>query len=293
MSPPEDFNFQVIFQLVVTRRNTAVYNRVLNFDQFSRQRYNHYPLICVGVYNRDYSGWQGDFNDQEPWKPSEACSTAVAAKVAHCLCVPYPRTRGNVRVMHAEREKSNALGEMATYFETDVHRRAMHKITRALKESQELKREWYKREMKEREMQITLEKEEREMKKRIHVQQAIEYCEAKLSEKKINLGHDICYERIPDTRASLLPERHSEKTLFKVKRGLRGFVNGARVSALADTGCSGNSVSLAFAQEMKLALHGSPTKFVLGNSTSIKSLGRLTPLACSDIHTALMLPQVP
>lgn len=91
-----------------------------------------------------------------------------------------------------------------------------------------------------------------------------------------------CYDQripwieIPDTRASWLPERHSQKTRFKVKRGLPGFVNGARVSALADTGCSGNSVSLAFAQEMKLALHGSPTKFVLGNSTCIKSLGRLT-----------------
>ena len=131
-----------------------------------------------------------------------------------------------------------------------------------------------------------------EMKKAFQIRLALIHLEAKLSKKKVDLG-DICYEGIPDKRASYLPDRHSQKTLFKVKRGLPGFVNGARVSALADTGCSGNLVSLAFAQERKLALHGSPTKFVLGNSTSIKSLGRLTPLACSDIHTALMLSQVP
>ena len=134
--------------------------------------------------------------------------------------------------------------------------------------------------------------EAREMEKRIQVQQALKRLEAKLPKKKVDLG-DICDEGIPDKRASWLPDRHSQKTLFKVKRGLPGFVNGARVSALADTGCSGNLVSLAFAQELKLAIHGSPTKFILGNSTSINSLGRMTTLACSGIHSALMLLQVP
>ncbi|KAI4219559.1 MAG: hypothetical protein LQ349_008318, partial [Xanthoria aureola] len=187
----------------------------------------------------------------------------------------------------AEREKTKAWEEMVTDYSEHKLIYSEHEFTRALKEIKELRemtemRTWGEKieesHLVSDALDMLMERymKKREMKKMIHVQQALEYWEAKLSEKKINLGHGICYERIPDTRASLLPERHSEKTLFKVKRGLRGFVNGARVSALADTGCSGNLVSLAFAQEMKLALHGAPTKFVLGNSTSIKSLGTVT-----------------
>lgn len=213
-------------------------------------------------------------------------------------------------MMHAEREKSNALGViLPNSAQAYSAHKENYRRSKEFKERGEMWREMPSRERHERQtgpivysnvsvMLLTFSDEGEmidlaEMRKRIHAQQALEYWEAKLSEKKINLGHDICYERIPDTRASLLPERHSQKTRFKLKRGLPGFVNGARVSALPDTGCSGNIVSLAFAQEMKLAIHGPPTNFRLGNSTSIKSLGRLTLSACSDIHTVLMLPQVP
>ncbi|KAL8845811.1 MAG: hypothetical protein Q9221_009053 [Calogaya cf. arnoldii] len=78
------------------------------------------------------------------------------------------------------------------------------------------------------------------------------------------------------TRASLPPGNHPRNLSTKIKRGLPGFVNGARVSALPDTGSSRNVVSLAFAQEMKIGIHGSPADFKLGNSTYTKSVGTVT-----------------
>ena len=69
----------------------------------------------------------------------------------------------------------------------------------------------------------------------------------------------------------------TKKTISKVKRGLSGFVNGTRATALPDTGSTRNVVSEAFAKEMQLEIKGSPSKFVLGNSRMIESLGELLP----------------
>ncbi|KAL8726145.1 MAG: hypothetical protein Q9166_006902 [cf. Caloplaca sp. 2 TL-2023] len=67
-----------------------------------------------------------------------------------------------------------------------------------------------------------------------------------------------------------------KKAFSKVKRGLSGFVNGTRVSALPDTGSPRNVVSHAFAQEMDLTIEGSSSEFVLGNSKRTRSLGTVT-----------------
>lgn len=104
-------------------------------------------------------------------------------------------------------------------------------------------------------------------------------------------GHRMPFDQ--HRGASWSPGKHPQRILSKTKRGLPGFVNGARVSALPDTGCSRNTVSLAFAQDMKLAIRGSPADFKLGNSTYTKSLGRLIWSGAFSIYTALMLPQVP
>ncbi|KAI4268342.1 MAG: hypothetical protein L6R38_007874 [Xanthoria sp. 2 TBL-2021] len=87
-------------------------------------------------------------------------------------------------------------------------------------------------------------------------------------------GHRMPFDQ--HRGASWSPGKHPQRILSKTKRGLPGFVNGARVSALPDTGCSRNTVSLAFAQDMKLAIRGSPADFKLGNSTYTKSLGTVT-----------------
>lgn len=63
--------------------------------------------------------------------------------------------------------------------------------------------------------------------------------------------------------------------ISKVKRGLPGFVNGSRVSALPDTGSSRNVVSQDFSRERKLQPVGTPSDFLLGNSQRTRSLGRL------------------
>ncbi|KAL8652114.1 MAG: hypothetical protein Q9226_004398 [Calogaya cf. arnoldii] len=84
------------------------------------------------------------------------------------------------------------------------------------------------------------------------------------------------YMKVHVISMSWSPGIHPQRILSKIKRGLPGFVNGARVSALPDTGSSRNVVSLAFAQDMKLGIHGSPADFMLGNSTYTKSIGTVT-----------------
>ncbi|CAF9920878.1 hypothetical protein IMSHALPRED_005028 [Imshaugia aleurites] len=59
----------------------------------------------------------------------------------------------------------------------------------------------------------------------------------------------------------------------KIKRGLPGFVNGSRTSALADTGAAQNIVSEAFVQERRLRVKESQGRFRLGNFTFAQSIG--------------------
>ncbi|KAM0796708.1 hypothetical protein BDR22DRAFT_510597 [Usnea florida] len=59
----------------------------------------------------------------------------------------------------------------------------------------------------------------------------------------------------------------------KIRRGLPGFINGARTAALADTGAAQNVVSLDFAHRHGLVLGGKAAMFRLGNSKSVQSVG--------------------
>ena len=63
--------------------------------------------------------------------------------------------------------------------------------------------------------------------------------------------------------------------VVKIKRGLPGFINGSRTSALADTGAAQNVISAAFAQEMGLVLQGKAAVFRLGNSKRAQSIGEI------------------
>ena len=60
----------------------------------------------------------------------------------------------------------------------------------------------------------------------------------------------------------------------KIRRGLPGFINGARTAALADTGAAQNVVSLDFAHKHGLVLEGKAAMFRLGNSKSVQSVGQ-------------------
>ncbi|KAL9069729.1 MAG: hypothetical protein Q9161_005314 [Pseudevernia consocians] len=59
----------------------------------------------------------------------------------------------------------------------------------------------------------------------------------------------------------------------KIKRGLPGFVNGSRTSALADTGAAQNIVSAAFVQERGFSIKEKQGVFRLGNSKIAQSIG--------------------
>jgi len=63
----------------------------------------------------------------------------------------------------------------------------------------------------------------------------------------------------------------------KIKRGLPGFVNKNRVSAIADTGSAQNVMSFAYASDMKLPINYASSSFGLGNSKTIQSIGKLIP----------------
>lgn len=60
----------------------------------------------------------------------------------------------------------------------------------------------------------------------------------------------------------------------KTRRGLRGLVNGFKVSAVADSGANRNVITAAFAKQRSLKIEGSPATFKLGNSTFVQSLGK-------------------
>ena len=69
------------------------------------------------------------------------------------------------------------------------------------------------------------------------------------------------------------PRKVLEK-INKVKRGLASYVNGAKLSVLADTGASHNVMSVAYARERNFPTDYSDTiKFQLGNSKAIESIG--------------------
>ena len=67
----------------------------------------------------------------------------------------------------------------------------------------------------------------------------------------------------------------SGNKVAKIKRGLPGFVNGSRTSALADTGAAQNIVSAAFAQEKGVSLGGQAAVFRLGNNKKARSIGKI------------------
>ena len=67
----------------------------------------------------------------------------------------------------------------------------------------------------------------------------------------------------------------SGSKVAKIKRGLPGFVNGSRTSALADTGAAQNIVSAAFAQEKGVFLTGQAAVFRLGNNKKARSIGKI------------------
>ena len=60
----------------------------------------------------------------------------------------------------------------------------------------------------------------------------------------------------------------------KTKRGVSGFANGIRVSALPDTGAQDNFVSASFAKDKMLEVKPSSKSFKLGNYMEISSVGK-------------------
>ena len=61
--------------------------------------------------------------------------------------------------------------------------------------------------------------------------------------------------------------------IFKKKRGLASFIDGARLSALADSGATQNAISLEYAKERKMSIEKTPCSFKQGNSSVVKSIG--------------------
>ena len=83
-------------------------------------------------------------------------------------------------------------------------------------------------------------------------------------------------ERHALERERLENERLENMCVGKVakrKRGLSGFMNGKRKSAMADTGAGHNIVSAAFIADEGLTITGTSAVLRLGNSRKIKSLG--------------------
>ena len=59
----------------------------------------------------------------------------------------------------------------------------------------------------------------------------------------------------------------------KVKRGLASFVNGKKLSVVADTGASQNFISAAYAYERSMTMQKATGVFQLGNSADVNSIG--------------------
>ena len=66
------------------------------------------------------------------------------------------------------------------------------------------------------------------------------------------------------------------KKISKVKRGLASYVNGARLSVIADTGAMANVISAAYAKQRNMTIDTSSSSFELGNSSLVDSLGTVT-----------------
>ena len=73
----------------------------------------------------------------------------------------------------------------------------------------------------------------------------------------------------------------------KLKRGIRGLVNGFSIAAIADSGADGNFITAVFAKERSLKIEGSPNNFKLGNSTWVKSLGKFHSMFSQQIFLRL------
>ena len=86
-------------------------------------------------------------------------------------------------------------------------------------------------------------------------------------------------DRIARRKFLLQPTRDSGQAplnrISKIKRGLSGFVNGLRKSAIADTCAARNVVSAAYAKELKLQIEDSPSLVKLGNSKKTQSIGTI------------------
>lgn len=84
---------------------------------------------------------------------------------------------------------------------------------------------------------------------------------------------------VPASWVTRLDEGIKTLSNQKIRRGLRGLVNGFKVSAVADTGADRNVVTAAFAKQRSLKLEGSPAIFKLGNSKFVQSLGNILSMA--------------
>jgi hypothetical protein len=78
------------------------------------------------------------------------------------------------------------------------------------------------------------------------------------------------------TQSSRRTDSGSPKKFFKTKRGLSSFVNGSRLSVLADTGAAKNIISAAYVKEREIPISFSPSSFRLGNSVNVNSIGTVT-----------------
>ena len=74
------------------------------------------------------------------------------------------------------------------------------------------------------------------------------------------------------------PRSNPSATLLKLKQGLVGFVNGANIAAMADTGSRENIISESYAKNLGLNVEGSPSSFKIGNAQKIQSLGEYIPI---------------
>jgi hypothetical protein len=78
------------------------------------------------------------------------------------------------------------------------------------------------------------------------------------------------------TRAEAFKDKEIKMKYSKIKRGLSGFINETRVSAMADTGSAQNMISAEHASDMKLQIQYNSSSFRLGNSKKIQSIGKFS-----------------
>lgn len=90
----------------------------------------------------------------------------------------------------------------------------------------------------------------------------------------------VCHQRGEPAKTSILNlsrlrsvSYNPKRKISKFKRGLASFVNGARLSVVADTGATKNVISKEYAEERKMAMEKTSYSFQLGNSSVVKSMG--------------------